>query len=94
MKKLGREKNCLRENSITDYAEKMFQQATLENYGQAEMPDRDDQASKHQCYKKIKTTVNEKVSFENETFWREHTETLIKQGHFLCLVILEKYDII
>ena len=38
-------------NSITDYAEKMFQQATLENYGQAEMPEWDDQASKHQCCK-------------------------------------------
>ena len=34
---------------------------------------------------KMKTTVSEKVSFENKTFWREHTETLIKQGHFLCL---------
>ena len=46
---------------------KMFQQATLENYGQAEMWD--DQASKHhECYKKTKTTVSEKVSFENETF--------------------------
>ena len=42
----------------------------------------------------MKTTVSSKVSFENETFWREHTETLIKQGHFLCLVILEKSDII
>ena len=31
---------------------KMFQQATLENYGQAEMPEWEDQASKHQCYKK------------------------------------------
>ena len=37
----------------------------------------------------MKTTVSEKVSFENETFWREHTETLIKQGHFLCLAMLE-----
>ena len=45
MKKLGREKNCLRKNSITDYAEKMFQQATLENYGQAKMPDCDDKLS-------------------------------------------------
>ena len=35
--KLDREKNWLRKNSITDYAEKTFQQATLENYGQAEM---------------------------------------------------------
>ena len=44
-------KYWLRKNSITDYAEKMFQQATLENYGQAEMWD--DQASKHhECYKK------------------------------------------
>ena len=25
----------------------------------------------------MKTTVSEKVSFENETFWREHTETLL-----------------
>ena len=50
--KLDREKNWHRENSITDYAEKMFQQATLENYGQAKMPEWDDQASKHQCYKK------------------------------------------
>jgi len=33
-------------------------------------------------------------TFENETFWREHTETLIKQGHFLCLAMLEKSDII
>ena len=39
---------------------KMFQQATLENYGQAEMTEWDDQASKHQCHKK--------VPFENETF--------------------------
>ena len=46
----------------------MFQQATLENYDQAEMTEWDDQASKYQCHKK--------VSFENETFWREH---------FLCL---------
>ena len=42
-----------------------FQQAILENYGQAEMPEWDDQAFKHQCYKKMKTTVSEKVSFEN-----------------------------
>ena len=41
----------------------MFQQATLENYGQADMPERDDQASKHQCYKRMKTTVCEKVSY-------------------------------
>ena len=27
----------------------MLQQATLENYGQAEMPEWDDQAFKHQC---------------------------------------------
>ena len=39
MKQLDREKNCLRKNSMTDYAEKMFQQATLENYGQAKMPE-------------------------------------------------------
>ena len=51
--KLDREKNWLRKNSITDYAENMFQQAT-ENYGQAEMPEWDDQASKHQCYRKMK----------------------------------------
>jgi len=38
----------------------------------------------------MKTTFSEKVSFENETFWREHTETLIKQGQFLCLAMLEK----
>ena len=43
---------------------------------------------------KMKTTVSEKVSFENETFWREHKETLIKQGHFLCLAMLEKSDMI
>jgi len=49
--KLDREKNWLCKNSFTDYAEKMFQQATLENYGQAEMPEWDDQASKHQCSK-------------------------------------------
>ena len=54
------------------------------------MPEWDDRASKHQCFKKMKTTVSEKVSFENETFWREHTETLIKQGHFLCLTMLIK----
>ena len=42
----------------------------------------------------MKTAVSEKVSFENETFWREHTETLIKQGHFLCLAMLEKFDMI
>jgi len=30
----------------------------------------------------MKTTVSEKVSFENETFWREHTETLIKKDIF------------
>ena len=83
------EKNCLCKNSITDYAEKVVQQATLENYGQAEMSEWNDQASKHQCYKKMKTTVSEKVSFENDTFWKEHTETLIKQGHFLCLAMLE-----
>ena len=40
----------------------------------------------------MKTTFSEKVSFENETFWREHTETLIKQGHFLCLAMLVKSD--
>ena len=56
----------------------MFQQATLENYGQAEMSEWNDQASKHQCYKRMKTAFSERVSFENETFWREHTETLIK----------------
>ena len=50
--KLEREKNWLRKNSIIDYAEKMFQQVTLESYSQAEMPEWDDQASKHQCYKK------------------------------------------
>ena len=74
--KLDREKNWLRKNSVTsvtDYAEKMFHQATLENYVQAEMPQWDDQVSKHQCYKKMKTAVNEKVSFENETFWKEQT---------------------
>ena len=92
--KLDRKKNWLRKNSVTDYAEKMFHQATLENYGQADMPEWDDQVSKHQCYKKMKTTVSEKVSFENETYWREHTETLIKQGHFLCLAMLEKSDMI
>ena len=42
----------------------------------------------------MKTTVSEKVSLENEIFWREHTESLIKQGHFLCLPILEKSDMI
>jgi len=52
--KLDREKNWLRKNSTTDYAEKMFQQATLDNYGQAEMPLWDGQASKHQCYRKMK----------------------------------------
>ena len=52
IKKLDIEKNWLRKNSITDYAEKMFQEAILENYGQAKMPEWDDQASKHQCYKK------------------------------------------
>ena len=41
-----------KKNSITDFAEKMFQQATLKNYGQAEMPEWDDQAFKHQCNKK------------------------------------------
>ena len=92
--KLDREKYWLRKNSITEYAEKMFQQATLENYGQAEMPEWEDQASKHQCYRKMKKTVSEKVSFENETFRREHTETLIKQGHFLCLAMIEKSDMI
>ena len=44
--------------------------------------------------KKMTTNVSEKVSFENETFWREHTETFIKQGHFLCVAMLEKSDII
>ena len=34
-------------NSITDYAEKMFQQATLENYGQAEMPEWEENIQKH-----------------------------------------------
>ena len=72
----------------------MFHQATLENYGQADMPEWDDQASKHLCHKKMKTTVSEKESFENETFWREHTETLLKQGHFLCLAMLKKSDMI
>ena len=42
----------------------------------------------------IKKTVNEKVSFENETFWKQHTETLVKQGHLLCLAVLEKSDMI
>jgi len=42
----------------------------------------------------MKTAVSEKVSFENETFWREHTETVIKQGHFLCLAMLEKFHMI
>ena len=42
----------------------------------------------------MKTTVSEKVSFGNETFWREHTETLIKQEHFLCLAMLEKSNMI
>ena len=37
--KLDREKNWLRKINFTDYAEKMFQQATLESYGQAEMPE-------------------------------------------------------
>ena len=41
--KLDREKNWHRKNSIIDYAEKMFQQATLENYGQVEMPEWKDQ---------------------------------------------------
>ena len=60
--KLDRAKNWLRKNSITDYAEKMFQQATLENYGQAEMPEWDDQASKHQCDKKWKQlSVNKDI---------------------------------
>jgi len=45
---------------------KMFQQAKLENYVQAEIPEWDDQASKHQCYKK--------VSFKNETFCRENIQ--------------------
>ena len=36
---IDREKNWHRKNSITEYAEKMFQQATLENYGQAKMPE-------------------------------------------------------
>jgi len=38
-------------------------QATLENYGQKEMPELDDQASKHNAIQKMKTTVSEKVSF-------------------------------
>ena len=50
--KLDREKNWHRKNSITDHAEKMFQQATLENYGQAEMSLWDDLGSKHQFCKK------------------------------------------
>ena len=41
------------------FAEKMFQQATLEKYGQAGMPEWDDQAFEHQCYKKMKTTVRQ-----------------------------------
>ena len=50
------------------------------------MPERVDHTFKHQCYKNMKTTLSKKVSF-----WREHTETFIKQGHFLCL---DKSDII
>ena len=42
----------------------------------------------------MKTTVSEHVYFKNEILWREHTETLIKQGHFLCLAMLEKSDMI
>ena len=38
--------------------------------------------------------IEKEVSFENKTFWREHTETLTKQGHFLCLAMLEKSDMI
>ena len=42
----------------------MFQQATLENYGQAEMPEWDDQASKHQCCK------NENNCQWKSIFWK------------------------
>ena len=70
----------------------MFQEVILKNYGQAEMPECDDQASKHQCFKKMKTTVSEKLSFENETFWRKHTETLIK--HFSSLRMFKKSGMI
>ena len=42
----------------------------------------------------MKTTVSEKVSFENETFWIQHTEKLKKKLHVLCLAMLEKSDMI
>ena len=50
----------------------MFQQATLEYYGQAEMPEWDNQAFKHRCHKKIKRTFSEKVSFETRTYRNSH----------------------
>ena len=56
----------LRKNSFADNAEKMFQQATLENYGQAEMSEWD------RCHKKIKRTFSEKVSFETRTYRNTH----------------------
>ena len=40
----------------------MFQETILKSYGQAEMPECDDQASKHQCFKKMKTTVSEDIT--------------------------------
>ena len=55
--KLDREKNWLRKNFVTDYAEKMFHQATLENYGQAEMQ------KNAEMLKKMKTIVNHKMQY-------------------------------
>ena len=52
---------------------KMFQQATLENYGQAEMPDWDDQASKHQCYKNGKQLSVKKYLLEMKLSGKKHS---------------------
>ena len=42
----------------------------------------------------MKKTVTHKVLLENEMYWREHTETLVKQGHFIKLALEEKADMI
>ena len=93
--KLDRRKYWLRKNSITDYAEKMFQKATLENYGQTAMPKWDDQASKHQCYKKNQNDCQWKSIFWKWNFLeRTYRNTHKTRTFSLPAAMLEKSEMI
>ena len=47
-----------------------------------------------QIQKKVKETTKDLVNCENETKWKAHLQTLVKQGQYLSLAVAEKTDFI